>query len=91
MLTIKSDTKDAVFCVEQIYKAVAASEPAAGPGSSQEDEPGSSTQEGFHCCTCMPFGLKNAGATLQRTARGVKRPREAPEDASRATPEGVAG
>ena len=32
MLTIKADTRDAVFCVEQIYGAVAASEPAAEPG-----------------------------------------------------------
>ena len=86
VLTVKADTKDAVFCVEQIYKAVAVSEPAAEPGSSQEDEPGSSTQEGHDCCTCMPFGPKNAGATLPRATRGAKRPREAPGGATGTTP-----
>ena len=46
VLTVKADTKDAVFYVEQIYKAVAASKPAVEPGSFQEDDPRSSTQEG---------------------------------------------
>ena len=86
VLTVKADAKDAVFCIEQIYKAAAVSEPAEEPGSSQEDEPGSSTREGSHYCTCMPFGPKNAGATLQRAMRGEKQPCEAPEDVSGATP-----
>ena len=39
----------------------------------------------------MPSGPKNAGATLQRAMRGEKRPREAPEDVSGATPRSAAG
>ena len=31
VLTVKADVKDAIFCVEQIYKAAAVSEPAAEP------------------------------------------------------------
>ena len=91
VLTVKAVAKDAIFCIEQIYKTAVALEPAKEPGSPQEDEPGSSTQEGSHCCTCMPFGPKNAGATLQRAMRGEKRPREAPKDVSGATPGNAAG
>ena len=81
VLTVKADTRDTVFCVEQIYEAVAASEPAAEPGSSQEDEPESSTQGGPYCSTCMPLGPKGAGATLPHAMQGRKRPRESPEAA----------
>ena len=78
VLTVKADIKDAVFCVEQIYKAAAVSETAADPMGSQEDEPGSSTPEGCYRCTHLPSGPKNAAAATQRAAQGVKRPREAP-------------
>ena len=91
MLTVKAVAKDAVFCVEQIYKTAEALEPAKELGSSQEDKPRSSTREGSYCCTCMPNGPKNAGATLQRAMRGEKRPREAPEDVPGATPGNAAG
>ena len=77
VLTIKADIKDAIFCVEQIYKAAAVSEPAAEPTSSQEGEPGSSTPEGCYHCARLPSGPKNAVATTLRAAQGVKRPREA--------------
>ena len=53
-----------------------ASEPATEPGSSQEDEPESSTQGGPYCSTCMPLGPKGASATLPRAVQGGKRPRE---------------
>ena len=43
VLTVKADNKDAVFYVEQMYPAAAASEPSAEPGSSPGDEPGCST------------------------------------------------
>ena len=42
-ITIKADAKDAVFCVEQIFKLAATSEPATEPGDSPDDDPGSST------------------------------------------------
>ena len=82
---------DAVFCVEQIYKAAAVSEPAAEPMGSQEDEPGSSTPEGCYRCTHLPSGPKNAAATTQRSAQGVKWPREAPREAPGVAPGGVPG
>ena len=43
LITVRADAKDAVFCVEQIFKMAAISEPAAEPGDSQDDEPGRST------------------------------------------------
>ena len=91
MLTIKADIRDTVFCVEQIYGAVAASELAAEPGIPQEDEPESSMQGGPYCSTCMPFGPKGAGATLPRAVQGGKRPRECPEAAPGKAPAVDAG
>ena len=88
VLAIKADIKDAIFCIEQIYKAAAVSEPAAEPTGSQEDEPGSSTPEGCYHYACLPSGPKNAAATTLRAAQGVKRPREAPGEAPGTTPEG---
>ena len=68
VLTIKADIKDAVFCVEQIYKAAAVFEPAAEPPGSQEDEPGGSTPEGCYHCARLPSGPKNAAAITSRAA-----------------------
>ena len=88
MLTVKADVKDAIFCVEQIYKAAAVSEPAAEPMGSPGDEPGSSAPEGCYHCARLPSGPKNAAAITSRAAQGVKRPREAPGEAPGTTPEG---
>ena len=38
LITVRADAKDAVFCVEQIFKMAAVSEPAAEPGDSQDDD-----------------------------------------------------
>ena len=86
VLTVKADIKDAIFCVEQIYKAAAVSEPAAEPTGSQEDEPESSTPEGCYRCARLPSGPKNAVETILRAAQGVKRPREAPGETPGTSP-----
>ena len=86
VLTVKADVKNAIFCVEQIYKAAAVSEPTTEPLGSPEDEPGSSTPEGCYHCARLPSGPKNAVATTLRAAQGVKRPREAPGEALGTSP-----
>ena len=42
-ITVKADAKDAMFCIEQIFKLAATSEPATEPGDSPDDDLGSST------------------------------------------------
>lgn len=73
VLTVKADVRDAVFCVEQIYKAAVVSEPTAEPMGSREDEPGGSVPDGGYRYAYLPSGPKNVAAIVQRATQGMKR------------------